>query len=88
MKALPLTMESNPNQTGSNDLSKRVQTPQTKGSDNVYARQRRLEQRIERIEATISTIRRDVYRIEKKQQREVVAPSIPNSPEYPPGLFT
>ena len=88
MKAWPSTLESNPNQASLNDLSKRVQDPIKRGHDNVYARQRRLEQRIERIEATISTIRRDVYRIEKKQQREVVAPSTSPSPELPPGLFT
>jgi len=47
----------------------------------MYARLRRLEQRIERIDSAVTLIRRDVYRIEKKQQREGQPLSITPQPE-------
>jgi len=44
--------------------------------DSLYARQRRLEQKIERIEASITICRRDIFRIERKQRAETEAPSV------------
>ncbi len=82
-KAVDQLNVSIPNQAESKHPSKREEAPHSRGYDNVYARLRRLEQRIERIEANNSTVRRDVFRIEKRQQREVKLPS--NEIETPAG---
>lgn len=88
MKALKNEV-SIPNSGSSKRLSKREHTGGQSPSDSMYARLRRLEQRIERIEAVVSTIRRDVYRIEKKQQRESVPSPIEQKAPLgiPEGLF-
>jgi len=56
----------------SNTRQNKVQGGKEYSRDNVYARLRRLEQRIERIEAVNSTLRRDLWRIEKKLESKVV----------------
>jgi len=60
-------LPSNQSQAASTDQSKRV--PHIKDNAGLYARCRRLEQRLERIEAALTTVRRDVWRIEKSKQR-------------------
>ena len=75
MKAVESFEKSNLNQAASKDLSKREHTTPTRGNDGMYARLRRLELRLNQIESVVSTTRRDVYRIEKKQQRDLRLPS-------------
>lgn len=55
--------------------SKREPTTPKRGLDALYARYRKLEQRVERLEAVNSTLRRDVMRIDRKQYRELEAPA-------------
>ena len=88
---LPL---SNQTQAIPQRLSKReLETPK-RGTDTLYARLRRLEQRVVNLEAGLSTTRRDVFRIEKKIQRADSLPSLkdvePGTPareKIPSGLF-
>jgi len=54
-------------QAASNDQSKRINY--SIPAATLFARLRRLELRVINLEAVSSTTRRDVYRIEKKQQR-------------------
>ena len=56
-------------------------THSPKGLDSLHARLRRLEQKIDNIEAGLSTARRDINRIDRKQYRE--APSMNIPPENP-----
>jgi len=86
MKAFAGLPESNEKQAESNDQSKRTTKGQSRPNDNLYARLRRFEQRIERLESAVSTLRRDAYRIEKRQQRAEQAPSPVPAPGIPPEL--
>jgi len=62
---------SNEKQAASIDQSKRINYSMPAAT--LFARLRRLELRVINLEAVSSTTRRDVYRIEKKQQRTPVA---------------
>lgn len=91
MKALRTAIESNGDQAGQNSLSKRQDEPSSKGIDGIYARYRKLEQRLERVERIVSELRRDVYRVEKRQYRGKETPSLqvkePEREVLPAGLF-
>lgn len=62
-------------------VSKDGATHSPKGLDSLHARLRRLEQKIDNIEAGLSTARRDINRIDRKQYRE--APSQTTPPVNP-----
>ena len=77
-----IVVESNQHQAESKYLSKRESKPGSNPADIMYARFRRLEQRIEQLESGLSTVRRDAYRIEKRQQREQPS-KIPTDQAHP-----
>jgi hypothetical protein len=61
---------SNDTQGPSKDASKRELTTGQSLVAVLFARLRRLEQRIDKIETKVSTNTRDIWRIEKKQQNQ------------------
>lgn len=88
MQALKSQIASNQNTGEEKASSKREPTPPRGGLDILFARQRRLELRIERLEAATSTLRRDVFRVEKRQYREKETPAPEsNVDKLPAGLF-
>jgi len=85
MKGLKNIFSSNQTPEPSKEGSKGEQTPGKKPGDVLFARLRRLEQRIDKIEAKVSTNQRDTWRIEKKLASVIEAPSIETEP-VPTGL--
>lgn len=75
MKAHPIVELSNLKQRQLDKRSNDTRESVDSRFNSFYARQRRLEQRIAELELALSTIRRDVNRIDRKLYRQKDAPS-------------
>lgn len=84
MKAVTSPQLSEEKQAVSNDQSKRQSTL---SSDTMFARIRRLEQRVQNLEVVLSTVRRDVQRIDRKQLRDAKQPSFTPATESAEFVF-
>lgn len=69
MQAVEQFAISNQMQAVSKDQSKKRTDAPNGLVSSMLARQRRLERRIVELESQVSTLRRDIWRVEKKQQR-------------------
>ncbi len=85
-------LPSNSEKVPSNGTSKNVPPHSSNNADSFYARQRRLEARVQTLETLVSTLRRDFNRIERRQYRNSDSESSPLKPiegiqGFPDGLF-
>ena len=83
MKAESRVLASNIGDNGQKELTVKRSTE----SDRLYARLRRLEQRLSYCEEKISTLRRDVNRIDRREYREQESqPKKTNKPPFMGGM--
>lgn len=74
---------SNLTQAPSKDVSKREHPAGKNPNATLYARLRRLEQRVIQYESQLSTVRRDTWRIEQKMNRLNLLPAKENKTTAP-----
>ena len=77
-------IKSKPHSDRLNDTSKRDNEPLKRGNDSLFARLRRLELEVKTLNASLSAIRRDLWRIEKRSQRQDIPPAGKEDQPAPP----